>query len=94
MLDKTIDTLFNEVPDETFTEQHADNNKTYTGELIGKDKNVIPINISRGKISGKDSTVEGYVFVASDISSEKRAQQKFRNRCERKRFYWQKSITA
>jgi PAS domain S-box-containing protein len=76
LLDKTIDTLFNEVPDETFTEQHADNNKTYTGELIGKDKNVIPINISRGKISGKDSTVEGYVFVASDISSEKRAQQK------------------
>ncbi|MDZ7658145.1 histidine kinase dimerization/phosphoacceptor domain -containing protein [Fodinibius sp.] len=76
LLDKTIDTLFNEVPDETFKEQHTDSNKTYTGELIGKNENVIPVSISRGKIRDKDRTVEGYVFVASDISSEKKAQQK------------------
>jgi len=76
LLDKTIDTLFNEIPDETFKERHKDNNKTYTGELIGKNENVIPVNISRGKISGQDRKDEGYVFVASDISSEKKAQQK------------------
>ena len=76
LLDKTIDTLFNDIPDETLAKQHTDTNKTYTGELVGKNENVIPVSISRGKISGKDEAIEGYVFVASDISSEKKAQQK------------------
>lgn len=73
---KPIDILFNEIPDETLTKQHTNSNKTYTGELIGKNENTIPVSISRGKINGKDRAVEGFVFVASDISSEKKAQQK------------------
>lgn len=76
LLGEPIDILFNEIPDETFTKQYTDSNKTYTGELIGKNENAIPVSISRGKISGKERSLEGYVFVASDISSEKKAQQK------------------
>ncbi len=76
LLGKSIDTLFNEVPDDIFKEEHTDSNRTYTGELTGENENTIPVSISRGKISGKDTTVEGYVFVASDISSQKKAQQK------------------
>lgn len=76
LLGKPIDILFNEIPDETLMKQHTDSNKTYTGELIGKNENTIPVSISRGKINGKERAVEGYVFVASDISSEKKAQRK------------------
>lgn len=76
LLDNPIDILFYAIPDETFTDQHTDSNKTYTGELTGKNENSIPVSISRGKISGKNRAVEGYVFVASDISAEKKAQQK------------------
>lgn len=76
LLDKSIDTLFNDLPDDIFTHKNTIGNKTYTGELSVENENIIPVSISKGKISGKEKTVEGYVFVASDITSEKEAQQK------------------
>ncbi len=78
LLEESIDTLFNEMPKNIFTKQNTDSNRTYTGELIGVDKNIIPVSISRGKINGKDEAAEGYVFVASDISAEKEAQKKIK----------------
>lgn len=36
----------------------------------------IPVSASKGKIKGRNGEVKGYVIVASDISSEKEAQQK------------------
>lgn len=76
LLDKSIDTLFNDLPDDIFTHKNTIGNKTYTGELSVENENIIPVSISKGKISGKEKTVEGYVFVASDITSEKEARQK------------------
>ncbi|NIS07170.1 MAG: HAMP domain-containing protein, partial [Candidatus Dadabacteria bacterium] len=78
LLEESIDTLFNEMPKNIFTKQNTDSNRTYTGELIGVDKNIIPVSISRGKINGKDEAAQGYVFVASDISAEKEAQKKIK----------------
>jgi PAS domain S-box-containing protein len=78
LLEESIDTLFNEMPKNIFTKQNTDSNRTYTGELIGIDNNIIPVSISRGKINGKDEAAEGYVFVASDISAEKEAQKKIK----------------
>ncbi|PAU95912.1 hypothetical protein CK503_02340 [Aliifodinibius salipaludis] len=78
LLGKSIDILFNEMPKNIFTKQNTDSNRTYTGELIGENKNTIPVSISRGKINGKEKATEGYVFVASDISAEKEAQKKIK----------------
>ncbi|WP_445664561.1 histidine kinase dimerization/phosphoacceptor domain -containing protein [Fodinibius sp. AD559] len=78
LLGKSIDALFNEMPENIFTKQNTDSNRTYTGELIGKSKDIIPVSISRGKINGKEEATEGYVFVASDISAEKEAQKKIK----------------
>lgn len=78
LLEKSINILFDEMPKNIFTKQNTDSSRTYTGELIGRNNNTIPVSISRGKISGKEETTEGYVFVASDISAEKEAQKRMK----------------
>ncbi|WP_440998411.1 sensor histidine kinase [Fodinibius sp. SL11] len=72
----SVDSIFEEMPEVILGESIGDANKTYTGKLKDKNGHLIPVSISRGTIKGEEERVKEYVFVASDISSEKAAQQK------------------
>lgn len=50
--------------------------KSRNTEFITSGSSQIPVSVSQGKLRGRNESVEGYVIVASDISSEKEAQQK------------------
>jgi PAS domain S-box-containing protein len=75
LLNESVDCIFDEMPDDMLDGFDTETSNTYTGTLKHKNQ-AIPVSISRGTINNKDSGVKGYVFVASDISSEKKAQQK------------------
>ena len=72
----SVDSIFEEMPEDILGESIGDANKTYMGKLKDKNGHLIPVSISRGTIKGEEERVKEYVFVASDISSEKAAQQK------------------
>ncbi|MGD8426907.1 MAG: histidine kinase dimerization/phosphoacceptor domain -containing protein [Balneolaceae bacterium] len=43
---------------------------------LADDEGEIPVSVSKGSLTGRNGDVEGYVIVASNISSEKEAQRK------------------
>lgn len=47
-------------------------------ELVNREEQVMPVNLSKGVLHNRQGEIEGYVIVASDISSEKKAQQKIK----------------
>ena len=76
LLGKSIESVFRKLPMEICAEKAEVEGNTYTGEIVTNGREVIPVSISRGTITGKSENIEGYVFVASDISAQKKAQQK------------------
>jgi PAS domain S-box-containing protein len=52
--------------------------KIQDAELLVRDQDEIPVNVSKGILQDREGNIEGYVIVASDISSEKEAQQKIK----------------
>ena len=44
----------------------------------------LPVNVSKGTLQDREGNVDGYVIVASDISSEKQAQQKIKESLKEK----------
>jgi len=57
---------------ESTTERIEDQNI----ELLTSENEQIPVSVSKGKIKDQNGVIKGYVIVASDISSEKEAQEK------------------
>ena len=55
---------------------NIDTIKSQNAELITADKGQIPVSVSKGTLRGRKGDIEGFVIVASDISTEKEAQQK------------------
>ncbi|MDZ7681565.1 MAG: histidine kinase dimerization/phosphoacceptor domain -containing protein [Fodinibius sp.] len=52
--------------------------------LQGGNGQELSVNVSKGTLQDRQGNVEGYVIVASDISSEKKAQQKIRESLKEK----------
>ncbi|MEL7835147.1 sensor histidine kinase [Fodinibius sp. Rm-B-1B1-1] len=76
LLGKSIQSIFQEIPGEICNEHTDVHGKTYAGEIATNGEQVIPVSISRGTIEDKSGNIEGHVFVASDITAQKKAQQK------------------
>ncbi len=76
LLGRRINTIFKNLPDKIFETESDGNLKSSDSVLIAKDGVKTPVSISKGTIRNSSGTVDGYVIVASDISSEKEAQQK------------------
>lgn len=58
--------------------------KNQNSKLLASGNRQIPVSVSKGKIEGQDGEIKGYVIVASDISSEKEAQEKIARSLEEK----------
>lgn len=76
LLGKQADTIFEEVSQPIFGEDAAQNINGCNAVIDGRDGDKIPVSVSKGTMIGHNGEVEGYVIVASDITSEKEAQQK------------------
>jgi PAS domain S-box-containing protein len=72
LLGKKADTIFKNVSEPIFGEQAAQNINGCNADIFDSKEEETPVSVSKGTISVTD----GYVIVASDISSEKKAQQK------------------
>lgn len=70
-----IDQIFENTSQEIFNQQKETDRKIFTGYVRGLQEKKIPVSISKGTINDREGEVQGYVFVASDISSQKKAQQ-------------------
>lgn len=76
LLGKSIELIFKEIPAKICNDHIEVQGNTYTGKIAARSNQIIPVSISRGTIKEKSEKVEGYVFVASDITTQKKAQQK------------------
>ncbi len=79
LLDKQADTIFKNGSSEVLsgdTNHQAEKIKSKNEILLVNDGSEIPVSVSQGTIRGREGDIEGYVIVASDISSEKQAREK------------------
>lgn len=76
LINKPVKNIFEDTPPTLFTKNNNAERNNYIGRLYQSAEKDIPVSISKGVIKNSEGNVEGYVFVASDISSQKKAQQK------------------
>lgn len=84
MLGSSEEELLMEPASEIFTnpskpivgEGSTENIKSCNAEITLKEGESIPVSVSKGTIKNAEGDIQGYVIVASDISTEKEAQKK------------------
>lgn len=74
LLGKKADTIFRNLSQPILGQEADQNINSCNAELDSGDE--APVSISKGSILDRDGNIDGYVIVASDISSEKKAQKK------------------
>lgn len=75
LMGKDVETIFNELPKKILQSDTKSAIESQNARLAGSDSG-IQVNVSKGAIKDSDENITGYVFVASDISSEIEARQK------------------
>ncbi len=76
LLNMPIQNILEDIPPDLLTKDNQIEQKSFIGQLKRTESEDLPVSISKGVIRNTDGNIEGYVFVASDISSQKKAQQK------------------
>ncbi|MGM0547412.1 MAG: sensor histidine kinase [Bacteroidota bacterium] len=76
LVNTPVEQLFEDISQQLFEKNNASKKKSFTGKLKRSDQTSLPVSISKGVIKNSEGDIEGYVFVASDISSQKKAQRK------------------
>ena len=86
LLDKKVASLFKNEDDSALFGQDSDASEIVIEdkELVANNQQEISVNVSRGTLRNRKGEIEGYVIVASDISSEKEAQQKIKESLKEK----------
>lgn len=79
LLGQPVQSLFkNGKESSLFNDNEDDSTKIKDEELLTEAETPVPVNVSKGFLKDRGGNSEGYVIVASDISSEKRAQEKIK----------------
>lgn len=68
--------IFNNPSKPIVGEESTQNIKSCNAEIMLKEGESIPVSVSKGTIKNAEGDIQGYVIVASDISTEKEAQKK------------------
>lgn len=86
LLGKPAESIFKEGnKSHLFDDNEQSENVTIKGaELLVDNEEELPVNVSKGVLQNRQGVIEGYVVVASDISSEKEAQQKIQKSLKEK----------
>jgi PAS domain S-box-containing protein len=86
LLGKSVGNIFKDEKENVLFDDSGNPEKTVIqgAELLIDGKKELPVNVSKGILRNRQGTVEGYVIVASDISSEKEAQQKIKQSLKEK----------
>lgn len=77
IMEKKVQSLFEDDPQFILDngDQEQQKFQIQDAELLVGDEDSVPVNVSKGILRDRKGDAEGYVIVASDISSEKEAQQ-------------------
>lgn len=86
LLGKHVDSIFKNGEESVLFENENEHAgiRIQDEEILVENQEEVPVNVSRGTLRNRQGNIEGYVIVASDISSEKEAQQKIKQSLKEK----------
>ena len=84
LLGRSIYDIFDDGTDPLFQIDDDNGEVQQDAALLVNNQEKLPVNVSVGSLQNRDSDPQGYVIVASDISSEKKAQKKIKQSLKEK----------
>lgn len=86
LLNRSVTTIFKDGENSVLFNDDSKSEKTMIqgAELLVDNDKELPVNVSKGTIKDREGTIDGYVIVASNISSEREAQKKIKQSLKEK----------